>query len=260
VKWEADSLLRSKNYKEAIEKYKQHNSIKENRNDLYLIAVCYCNLNETDSAAYYFNELLKNGFCYRRDHTLSNDENLPCLNEHSDYEKFNYLDSLNYEEFTKEFNAEVSEEFLKRREIDQAVTVVSIDSVRELNMFYLDSILKVYKKWPGYSIIGKEGDNAAWLIAQHADRFIDFQEKCYQYLLEAMEESNTNPNNIAYLYDRIQINKGLQQKYGTQIRIIEGEIIFINLESEENIDKYRAYFNLSPLSFYKRINGKEIFK
>jgi pentatricopeptide repeat protein len=258
LKWEADSLYSIGRYEKAIEKYKQRNEIKDNRNNFYSIAICYCKLNEIDSAAYYFKELLKRGFCYHENQTLKEDQYLLCLQKHPDYETFHSLASLNYKQFTQEFNPELQKEFLRRRELDQAPD--DMDNIRSSNMLYLDSILNVYRKWPGYSILGREGDNAAWLIAQHADNFIDFQEKCYQYLLKAIEEYNTNPNNVAYLYDRIQINKGLQQKYGTQMRVIDDKVIFINLEDEKNVDKYRTCFNLPPLSFYKEALEKRYLK
>ena len=117
---------------------------------------------------------------------------------------------------------------------------------------FLDSVITRYGCWPGYHLVGEEGDRAAWFIVQHADRNIAFQEKCLPLLAEAFKQENTNPHNVAYLYDRIMINKGLKQRYATQMRIMEGKVVFINLEDESRVDYYRKCFDLPPLTFYKK--------
>lgn len=110
-----------------------------------------------------------------------------------------------------------------------------------LQVIFLDSIINRYGFWPGLDMVGWEGDEAAWLIAQHADDFVEFQEKCFALLLKSDQLENTNPHNVAYLYDRIQINKGGKQRYGTQMRVVDNKVIFINLEDERNVEYYRVW-------------------
>ncbi|MDR1878210.1 MAG: hypothetical protein LBQ64_01445 [Bacteroidales bacterium] len=253
---------------QAIAKYKESNLIRDNRDNFYRTAICYCYLGNTNSAVSSFREALQRGFYYSFDgQSLETDTYLKCLQEHPDFQLFvHWLDS-NRRGFMRNFNPELQQAFLERRDIDQnirqkrfgdttdemfAETLSSMRFIDSINMLYLDSMLDVYQRWIGYDLIGTEGDNAAWTIAQHADDYVTFQEKCYQYLLEAFDNYNTHPNNVAYLYDRIQVNKNLQQKYGTQVRVIEGKIIFINLDDEEYVEIYRHCFGLPPLSFYKK--------
>ncbi len=277
-KWEADSLLKTGNYIEAIKKYQSSNYIRENRDNLYRISICYCQLKNIDSAGYYFKMALRKGYYHPYTNLkLENDSALLCLKDHRDYNLFIISDSINQQNSFRNYNENLNRLFLERRERDQWVRSQSfVDSLRKenklhemskivfstdsINMCFLDSIIDSHKQWTGYGLIGSNGDNAAWLIAQHADRFIDFQEKCYEYLLESYQNYNTNPNNVAYLYDRIMINKGLKQKYGTQMRIIDEKVEFINLEDFENVDKYRSCFILPPLSTYKEILEKRFVK
>ncbi len=64
--------------------------------------------------------------------------------------------------------------------------------------------------WP------KESEDSfnAWLIAQHADHDINFQIRCLGFMLDCEDEENQE--NCRYLIDRILINLGEEQIYGTQ--------------------------------------------
>ena len=261
---DADSLMMYRGFEKAIEKYKQSESLRENRENNYRIAICFCYLGEIDSAGYYYDKALSKKY-YSGYYKLPEDPNLQCLKEHSDYNRFVYLaDTFNYQKTFHIVDSNLFKEVMRRKGLDQYVRNKRITEyikdenleglvwaeVDSLNMLFLDSLIEVYQKWPGYDILGKGGDNSLWLFAQHADKFVEFQEKYYKYLLEAVCEYNTNPNNIAYLYDRIMINKGLKQRFGTQNTSTTDTVVIGNLEDEKNIDAYRNYYLLPPLSTY----------
>src|SRR3954454_5674174 len=50
--------------------------------------------------------------------------------------------------------------------------------------------------WPGKTLVGAEGANAAWLIAQHADIDRAFQQKCLEKI-KAMPRGEVEPRHIA---------------------------------------------------------------
>lgn len=68
--------------------------------------------------------------------------------------------------------------------------------------------------YPTKSRVGEEASEAAWLIVQHAISEPVLMKRCYALLLEAGDQ--VNPQNMAYLYDRICYFEGKPQKYGTQ--------------------------------------------
>lgn len=264
-KFKADSLLKYSNYENAINIYKERNT--RLCDNYYMIAISYCKLNMSDSAEFYFNKAIEHNFYYNMGTSLDSDKYLSCLHNN------NKLDSLvqnNYQKMFANINEELRKEFLHRQVIDQKVRhnedldslskVYNVDISKNLsfidsiNMVFLDSVLKVYGQWVGINILGYAGDRAAWLIAQHADNFVNFQEKCYNLLLEAYEKNNTISTNLPYLYDRIMINKGLKQRYATQIRIIDNQVIFINLENEDEyyIAKLRHCYGLISSNDYKK--------
>jgi hypothetical protein len=71
--------------------------------------------------------------------------------------------------------------------------------------------------WPGFDLVGEDGEDAAWTIAQHSDLDPEFQQ-CALALLEiAVAEDQGSPGNLAYLSDRVAVAAGEPQRYGTQV-------------------------------------------
>ncbi|WP_130736032.1 DUF6624 domain-containing protein [Flavobacterium sp. J27] len=70
--------------------------------------------------------------------------------------------------------------------------------------------------YPTVDKVGKEANEAAWLIIQHAIEQPKFMKKCAQLLEIAVNENNASPINLAYLIDRIAVFEDRPQLYGTQ--------------------------------------------
>lgn len=68
--------------------------------------------------------------------------------------------------------------------------------------------------WPGTSLVGDEGANAIWLLIQHADHDVELQERCLELLADVAAEGEASPRNVAYLTDRVCVNRGRNQIYG----------------------------------------------
>jgi hypothetical protein len=96
--------------------------------------------------------------------------------------------------------------------------------------------------WPSVSMVGEKASTAAWIIAQHADHDVAFQRYCLSHLQKALERRDANPGDWAYLVDRIRVNEGRAQIYGTQF----GR----PLEDETNVDARRAEVGLERLADY----------
>ena len=102
--------------------------------------------------------------------------------------------------------------------------------------------------WLGKSIVGEDGAEAAWLIAQHAISLPDFSRKCLRLIKEAIQKGEAEAWQAAYLEDRICLFEGKPQRYGTQSDWnAEGKMQVYNLENESKVNEYRAEVGLKPL-------------
>jgi len=103
--------------------------------------------------------------------------------------------------------------------------------------------------WPGVSLVGEEGAEAAWLVAQHAISRPDFQYYCLRWLRRTVASQDAPPWQEAYLADRIRINEQRPQIYGTQLDWdSEGELSPLPIEAPAEVDKRRAEVGLVPLA------------
>jgi hypothetical protein len=109
--------------------------------------------------------------------------------------------------------------------------------------------------WPGKTLVGRDGTNAAWLIAQHSDLDREFQRRCLR-LMEAATDGEVENQHIAYLTDRVLVGEKKPQRYGTQLGMnFEPQPI----EDVQNVDKRRAEAGLPPLAQYVR-EAKEAYE
>ena len=100
--------------------------------------------------------------------------------------------------------------------------------------------------WPTISKVGKEASSGAWLLIQHADHDIDFQKECLS-VMKSESGEEISLRNIAYLEDRIKINLGLPQVYGTQFKLVDGEFIPNEIEDPEHVEERRKKWDFPLL-------------
>lgn len=70
--------------------------------------------------------------------------------------------------------------------------------------------------YPTVEKVGEAASAAAWLVIQHAIGKPEFMRKCRKLLENAVSRQKTDPLHLAYLDDRIAVNEGRPQRYGTQ--------------------------------------------
>ena len=104
--------------------------------------------------------------------------------------------------------------------------------------------------WPTLSMVGKEGATAAWVIAQHADFDVDLQADMLALMVEA--GADVDATEVAYLEDRVAVNRGEPQRYGTQVRCVPGGGVApaTPLVDEAAVDDLRAAAGMDPLADY----------
>ena len=70
----------------------------------------------------------------------------------------------------------------------------------------------------GYEKVGKISSNNFWLFIQHADQYPEFQARVLAQMKIEAEKSNALLVDFVYLTDRVKINSGQLQIYGTQMQ------------------------------------------
>lgn len=102
--------------------------------------------------------------------------------------------------------------------------------------------------WLGKSMVGADGADAAWLVAQHAISLPDFTRKCLRLIGKAVSENEAEPYQAAYLDDRIGFFENRPQRYGTQSDWnADGVMEVWTLEDEGKVNDYRRAVGLEPL-------------
>lgn len=104
--------------------------------------------------------------------------------------------------------------------------------------------------WPGKSLVGEDGAQAAWLLAQHADSDPAFQRQCLDLLTAAAENGEATIVQQAYLTDRVLLKEGEPQEYGTQAIGRDGRFVARKLRDPDHVDERRASVGLPPLAGY----------
>jgi hypothetical protein len=150
-------------------------------------------------------------------------------------------------------------EILRRRDADQAArsallhndpeAVERVTQIDDQNAAWLSEVVDEVG-WPGRSLVGESGAHAAWLLAQHADRYPRLQQRCLTLMKDAVALGEASPADLAYLTDRVLLAKGKLQIYGTQIIARDRRFIASRLSDPETVDIRRAAVGLEALEAY----------
>lgn len=130
-----------------------------------------------------------------------------------------------------EFNQNLVDELVRLAEIDQVAASPpqgkSKALIREQWDSFKDSVFTSHQKgiaeifqkygYPGYDLVGKEGSRNFWLMVQHSDHNPEFQEEILEKMKIEVDKGNADPRHYGLLTDRVNLNKGEPQIYGTQV-------------------------------------------
>jgi hypothetical protein len=134
-------------------------------------------------------------------------------------------------------------------------TQATIDSnwkvADSLNFIEAKRIVQQYG-FPGYSLVGENGSNLFWAIIQHCDEDVNFQQQVLDLMGAEVKHHNASTENYAYLMDRVLINKGQKQLYGTQVHvnIKTKHSEPLPIQDSIGVDDRRKAVGLMPLKDY----------
>ncbi|MEV4640202.1 DUF6624 domain-containing protein [Actinoplanes sp. NPDC049548] len=114
----------------------------------------------------------------------------------------------------------------------------------------LAAILDTYG-WPTVTLVGADAARRAFLIAQHADRQLELQRRVLPLLAAAVADGEAEPAHLAMLEDRVRVNEGRPQLYGTQIAgVADGAPVPWPCEDAETLDDRRVAVGLEPFAVH----------
>ncbi|HEY4955929.1 MAG TPA: DUF6624 domain-containing protein [Gemmatimonadaceae bacterium] len=143
------------------------------------------------------------------------------------------------------------------RKQQQGLTPDSLDIARmievdEANTAWLRRVLAV-RGWPGKTLVGADGADAAFLFIQHADRDTAFQAAVLPLLEQAFAAGEASGQHFALLTDRVATARRQPQIYGSQADIVAGHVVLKPIADSAGVDARRARVGLPPLAEYVRV-------
>lgn len=104
--------------------------------------------------------------------------------------------------------------------------------------------------WPTACKVASDGARAAWLLTQHADHDVAFQRRGLGMMETMLENDLVPPADVAYLTDRVLVNEGRPQRYGTQFHVSNGRFQPRPMEDPDKVDVRRKAMGLQTLKEY----------
>lgn len=170
-----------------------------------------------------------------------------------------------HQEKIKAYNQGLADELSTMAKVDQIAAYVRQGIYKEWTVerwnHFKDSVFTTHKKrleeifytygYPGYSLVGELGSQNFWLMVQHCDFDPIFQSKVLEKLKVEVDHHNADGSNYALLTDRVKINTGEKQIYGTQVTYNTlGQAYLLSLADSVNVNQRRSEVGLEPLEEY----------
>lgn len=161
------------------------------------------------------------------------------------------------------FNQQLSDSVLIMGKLDQTAAGLPINgmtwnefSIYKDSVFHLNysRIKKIFDShgYLGYEEIGESAETSFWVIIQHCDFAPKFQRQVLDSMKIEVTKENANPKHFGLLYDRVQLNTGHKQFYGTQVRYnhLTGQAYPKPLLDSVNINTRRKKLGFESLEEY----------
>lgn len=130
-----------------------------------------------------------------------------------------------------------------------------LDKMRKIDAANTLRLKEIVAKnsWVSAKQVGNSGVSAAFLIIQHsADH--EFQAQMLPLLKQSyLAGEGVTGQEFALLTDRVLIHQNKKQRYGTQLSIVDGQLVFDPISDEQNVDSRRAKLGMTTLEEYKKL-------
>jgi hypothetical protein len=111
------------------------------------------------------------------------------------------------------------------------------------------AVLDDHEAWPGRALVGDDGAEAAWFVAQRALDDVGLQARCLELLEVAVDVGDADPVHHAFLEDRMRMHHGHSQRYGSQF-VLDGDGVLVPwpLDDPVAVDARRARLGLPTMA------------
>jgi hypothetical protein len=163
------------------------------------------------------------------------------------------------------YNQVLANQLEEMAKVDQVAAYIRVGeykkwSLKKWNAFK-DSVFTTNKKklkkiyaengYPGFDLVGEKGEQNFWLMTQHCDDDPEFQLEILKALEKQVQKKNADARNYGLLTDRVNLNIGKKQVYGTQVSYRDnGQAHARNLKNSAKVDQLREEIGLEPLEEY----------
>ncbi|APU69545.1 DUF6624 domain-containing protein [Christiangramia flava] len=164
------------------------------------------------------------------------------------------------------FNQELAKELRRIAEIDQIAAYIPQGEYKKLSQEewneFKDSVFTTNQKrieeifneygFVGYDLVGEKGSQDFWLVVQHSDHNPEFQKKVLEKMKQEVEQGNADSKSYALLVDRVKLNTGKRQIYGTQVdyNFKLAQAYPKKLADSLNVNQRRKSVGLEPIEVY----------
>lgn len=125
----------------------------------------------------------------------------------------------------------------------------AVENIDRKNLPAIRNIVDTHG-FPSPAMVGKDGVEAAFILVQHANRDVQLQERVLNQLSELHADHKISGQALALLTDRLLVNRGLPQRYGTQFIDRDGFTKPRPIENQGMVDELRRQMGLPPLRDY----------
>jgi hypothetical protein len=140
------------------------------------------------------------------------------------------------------------------KEVDSITLEKVQQKIMETDSLNYLIIKKLFVKegYLGNNKIGVFSAHNFWLLIQHADKHPDFQIKVLESMKVEADKGNASLKDYAYLIDRVKINNGELQIYGTQMELDSTETSYKPkpVIDPDKLDERRKSVGLMPIEQY----------
>ncbi len=160
------------------------------------------------------------------------------------------------------YDQQLADELKRMEGIDQIAAYIPHGAYAELSEeewnSFKDSVFTTHQKqleeifnkvgFVGYDLAGKEGSDNFWVMVQHSDHDPVFQKNVLAKMKVQVDSGNATPEYYGYLVDRVHINTGEEQVYGTQFEYNElGQAFPKNMTDTTGVNSRRISLGLTPM-------------
>jgi hypothetical protein len=144
--------------------------------------------------------------------------------------------------------------------ISRDYIVAQMKKTDSLNFYNLRKTFDEYG-YPNYDLVGQDASHNFWLLVQHQDLHPDFQEEVLNKMKVEADKGKAYLLDYAYLVDRVKVNTGQLQIYGSQMTLNSTETSYEPrpVIDPEKLNERRKSVGLDPIENYIEVMNTRYF-